>query len=85
LYSLISSRELVVDHAGAFPEDHIDIGLRRNPLTEELVRGEDHSIDTEGLDHRHRIRGRAGDVGLGFDLSRRVDITDHRHPGVLIS
>ncbi len=37
--------EPLVDHAGAFPQDYVYVGLGGDPLAQILIRGEDHAFD----------------------------------------
>ena len=78
------AREALVHLAMPLPEDDLDVGLRGHVLAQELVGQEDHPVDAQRLDHRHRVGRGAADVRLGLHRRRGVDVGHHRHARVAL-
>ena len=78
------SGKALMDLAGAFPEDHLHVGLLGNVLAQVVVGQEYHPIDAQRLDDPHSVGGCAADIGFRLDVRAGIHIGHHRHPGITL-
>src|SRR5439155_26586234 len=77
--------EALVHLAVPLPQDDLDPRLPGDVAAQELVRQEDDAPAAERLDDLDRVGRSAADVRLGLHGRGRVDVADHRNPGVTLA